>query len=427
MRLIDRPLPLELKIQLILDRLHHRFTGIFGVLRLARRPSESAAAASRSPRIIGIFEHLLAPDLERRCACPRGASADSCDCVAFASAMPQSGPTTRHSTPTEPAHLMVHGIASGIRAALGRCRRHARLSRRRRPHPPGRHPRHRDRSRTVLMKLLTRHLRPLSALLVADVFSSRSPIASLYLPTLNADIIDDGVAKGDTGYILRRPAASMLAVTPRAGRLRRSSRSTSARASRWAFGRDVRGRPVPPRRSSSRQREVGQFGAPSLITRNTNDVQQVQMLVLMTCTHDRSPRRSCAIGGIIMALREDVGAVVAAARRVPVLLVSVGLIIGADGAAVPRDAGAIDRSTGCCASRSPASAWSARSCASRDEARALRRRERRPHGDTALRVGKLHGADVPDRHARVQRVERRGALVRRVTASTDGAHARSAR
>ena len=107
-------------------------------------------------------------------------------------------------------------------------------------------------------------------------------LATLYLPTLNADIIDNGVVTGDTGYILHT-GALMLAVTLvqivcAIGAVYFGARTAMAL------------RPRPARRRSSAgcrrfsAREVGRFGAPSLITRTTNDVQQVQMLVLMTCT-----------------------------------------------------------------------------------------------------------------------------------------------
>ena len=138
-------------------------------------------------------------------------------------------------------------------------------------------------------------------------------IAALYLPSLNADIIDKGVAQGDTGYILRTGGDD-------AGR--HAACRSSARIAAVYFGAQDRDglRPRRARRGSSTgsptspAREVGQFGAPSLITRTTNDVQQVQMLVLMTCTMLVAAPITC-VGGVIMALREDVGLSLAARRR----------------------------------------------------------------------------------------------------------------
>ena len=133
--------------------------------------------------------------------------------------------------------------------------------------------------------------------------SARSP--SLYLPSLNADIIDNGVATGDTGYILRdrrrdaRGHAGADRLRDRRRLLRRPDRDGASAAT------SARGA-LPPGRRRSPRREVGQFGAPSLITRTTNDVQQVQMLVLMTCTMLVAAPIMC-VGGIFMALREDVG------------------------------------------------------------------------------------------------------------------------
>ena len=177
------------------------------------------------------------------------------------------------------------------------------------------------------------------------------------------------------------------------------------------FGRDVRAA-IFRRVGAFSAREVARFGAPSLITRNTNDVQQVQMLVLMTCTMLVAAPIMC-VGGIIMALREDVG-------LSWLMLVSVPVLVGRRSALIIRgwcrSSGSCrpgsTRSTGCCASRSPASGWSARSSASRT------RRDRFAGAnaeltDTALRAGRLHGVDLPDGHAGAERLQRRGALVRR--------------
>ncbi len=127
-------------------------------------------------------------------------------------------------------------------------------------------------------------------------------IANLYLPTLNADIINNGVITGDTAYILRTGAV-MLAVTLVFVLAAIVGVYYGARVA-MAFGRDVRGA-LFRRVESFSQAEVNRFGTPSLITRTTNDVQQVQMVVLMMLTVVVSAPMMM-IGGIIMALRLNV-------------------------------------------------------------------------------------------------------------------------
>ncbi|KRC58689.1 multidrug ABC transporter ATP-binding protein [Agromyces sp. Root81] len=176
----------------------------------------------------------------------------------------------------------------------------------------------------MLMKLLRRHLRPYWALLVGVVvFQLAQSIASLYLPTLNADIIDDGVAKGDTGFIISTGGV-MLAITLAQVACAIAAVYFGAKAA-MAFGRDLRVA-VFRKVADFSEQEVSRFGAPSLITRSTNDVQQVQMLVLMSCTILVSAP-ILAIGGVIMALREDLALSWIMVVAVPVLLISVGLII----------------------------------------------------------------------------------------------------
>ncbi len=147
--------------------------------------------------------------------------------------------------------------------------------------------------------------------------------ASLYLPTLNADIIDNGVVHGDTGYILRFGAlmvgVSVVQVVCNVGAVYYGARTASA------LGRDVRGA-VFDRVQSFSARELGHFGAPSLITRTTNDVQQVQTLVLMAFTLMVSAPIMC-VGGIVMALGQDVPLSGVLLAVVPVLGVSVSLIV----------------------------------------------------------------------------------------------------
>jgi ATP-binding cassette subfamily B protein len=176
----------------------------------------------------------------------------------------------------------------------------------------------------VLWKILVRYLRPYRRLLVGVVvFQLAQSIASLYLPTLNADIIDEGVAKGDTGYILGTGAV-MLLITIAQIACAITAVYFGAKAA-MALGRDLR-RAVFSRVGEFSEREVTRFGAPSLITRSTNDVQQVQMLVLMTSTLMVSAP-ILSIGGVIMAIRQDVQLSWLIAVSVPVLLVAVGLII----------------------------------------------------------------------------------------------------
>ena len=126
-------------------------------------------------------------------------------------------------------------------------------------------------------------------------------IGNLYLPDLNADIIDNGVVKGDTDYILR-VGALMLVVTAILGVASVAAVFIGARVA-MGFGRDVR-RAVFSTVETFSQVEVNHFGAPSLITRNTNDVQQVQTVVFMGLTVIVSAP-ILIVGGIIMAVRTD--------------------------------------------------------------------------------------------------------------------------
>lgn len=176
----------------------------------------------------------------------------------------------------------------------------------------------------MLWKLLVQYLRPHRRLLIAVVvFQLAQSIASLYLPTLNADIIDEGVAKGDTGYILGR-GSLMLLITLLQIACSVTAVYFGAKAA-MGLGRDLRGA-IFTRVGEFSEQEVTRFGAPSLITRSTNDVQQVQQLVLMSCTlMVAAPMLS--IGGVIMAVRQDAQLSWLIAVSVPVLLVAVGLIV----------------------------------------------------------------------------------------------------
>jgi ATP-binding cassette, subfamily B, multidrug efflux pump len=176
----------------------------------------------------------------------------------------------------------------------------------------------------MLGKLLVRFVKPYWPLLVAViVFQAAQSIANLWLPSLNADIIDQGVATGDIGYIVMI-GGIMLAVTLAQIICAIVAVYFGARLA-MAFGRDLRGAIFQQVGRFSEQ-EVSRFGAASLITRTTNDVQQVQMLVLIGCTMLVSTP-ILAVGGVIFAISEDPGLSWIMVVAVPVLLIAVGLII----------------------------------------------------------------------------------------------------
>jgi ATP-binding cassette, subfamily B, multidrug efflux pump len=176
----------------------------------------------------------------------------------------------------------------------------------------------------VLIRLLRTYLRPYRRPITYVVLLQLvQTLATLYLPTLNADIIDNGVITGDTGYILRIGGV-MLGVTVVQIVCAVGAVYFGARTA-MAVGRDIRAA-VFNRVQSFSAREVGQFGTPSLITRTTNDVQQVQMLALMTFTLMVSAPIMC-VGGILLALNQDVKLSSLLLVVVPVLAVSVTLII----------------------------------------------------------------------------------------------------
>jgi ATP-binding cassette, subfamily B, multidrug efflux pump len=176
----------------------------------------------------------------------------------------------------------------------------------------------------MLARLLRSYLRPYGrAVVVVVLLQLLQTMATLYLPTLNADIIDNGVVTGNTGYIVRIGGV-MLAVTLVQVVCAVIAVYFGAKVA-MALGRDLRAEIFGKVQSFS-AREVGQFGAPSLITRTTNDVQQVQMLALMTFTLMVVAPIMC-IGGIFMALRQDVPLSSLLLIIVPVLLAIVLLII----------------------------------------------------------------------------------------------------
>ncbi|AKU18317.1 ABC transporter ATP-binding protein [Luteipulveratus mongoliensis] len=148
-------------------------------------------------------------------------------------------------------------------------------------------------------------------------------IASLYLPSLNAAIIDKGLSRGDTDFIWHTGGTmlivSLVQVIASAGATYVGARTATG------FGRDSRAE-IFDKVAHFSGREVNMFGAPSLITRSTNDVQQVQMLVLMGCTIVVTAPIMMG-GGIVMALREDVGLSWLMVVAVPILAGAIGMIV----------------------------------------------------------------------------------------------------
>ncbi|WP_300385700.1 ABC transporter ATP-binding protein [uncultured Nocardioides sp.] len=176
----------------------------------------------------------------------------------------------------------------------------------------------------MLVPLLRQRLAPYRPWLVAVVaLQFVGVLAMLYLPSLNAAIIDDGVVPGDTALIWRLGgvmlAVSVVQIVCSVGAAWFGARTATA------FGRDLR-RDLFQRVGTFSTREVQEIGAPSLITRTTNDVQQVQMLVVMTCLIAVSSP-IMMVGGVLMALREDLGLGWILAVVVPALFLSVGFVI----------------------------------------------------------------------------------------------------
>ena len=176
----------------------------------------------------------------------------------------------------------------------------------------------------MLVRLLREHLRPYAGTAVAVVaLQIVQVVATLYLPSLNADIIDKGVAAGNTHEIWRLGgimlAVSLAQVVCAVGAVYLGARTA------MALGRDMRAR-LFDRVQAFSQQEMGSFGAPTLITRTTNDVQQVQMVVLMTFTI-MLMAPIMLVGGVIMALREDVALSGILLVVVPVLAIIVAFVV----------------------------------------------------------------------------------------------------
>ncbi len=175
-----------------------------------------------------------------------------------------------------------------------------------------------------LWQLLKSHLGPYRRLLtLVVVLQAVQTFAALTLPTINALLIDNGVLQGDNDYILTMGAV-MLGFT--------IVQIVFASAAVWyasqaamGFGRDIR-RDLFHTVTGYSAREVGQFGAPSLITRTTNDVQQIQMLVVMAVTMMITAPLNLVIG-IFFAVREDVGLSVIILFAIPAAVLSLGSIV----------------------------------------------------------------------------------------------------
>ena len=176
----------------------------------------------------------------------------------------------------------------------------------------------------MLIRIVKEYLRPYKRwLTIIVVLQLVGTIATLYLPSLNADIIDQGVVTGDTDYIIRVGAVmlgiSLLQIASTIVAVYFGAKTA------MGFGRDLRSK-IFRRVGEFSSREMAGFGAPSLITRNTNDVMQVQTLVFMSLTM-MLMAPIMMVGGIIMALREDVGLSWLVAVAVPVLGVAIGFIV----------------------------------------------------------------------------------------------------
>ncbi len=175
-----------------------------------------------------------------------------------------------------------------------------------------------------MIRLLATFLRPYwRALILVIALLLVQSLANLYLPELNADIINNGVAKGDTAYIVRTGGV-MLGATVLLGIASIVAVYWGAKTA-MAFGRDVRGAIFRSVETFS-QVEVNHFGPASLITRNTNDVQQVQMVVLMGLTV-MITAPIMMVGGLIMALRQDVPLTGLLFVIVPIMALIIGLLV----------------------------------------------------------------------------------------------------
>ena len=232
--------------------------------------------------------------------------------------------------------------------------------------------------------------------------------AALTLPTINARIIDDGVLPGDVGYIWTWGAVMLVftlvqvvfavAAVYYGGKVAMS------------FGRDLR-KNLFHQVTDFSAREVGTFGAPSLITRITNDVQQVQMLVVMACTMAIAAPITMVVG-VIMAVRQDVGLSIVLLVAMPVAAIVLGLIVSRMVPAFRLMQDRIDQINRVLREQITGIRVVRAFVREPQEARRFAERQRRPHRRVA--AGRpADVVDVPDRQPPHQRVERRGAVARR--------------
>ncbi|MFK7918459.1 MAG: ABC transporter ATP-binding protein [Ilumatobacter sp.] len=175
-----------------------------------------------------------------------------------------------------------------------------------------------------MWRVIRTHLGPYRRLLtIVVILQAIQTAAALMLPALNADIIDNGVLRGDNGYIWRTGgvmlAFSFLQIVFAVSAVRFGAQAA------MSFGRDLR-RDIFHQVNSYSAQEVGRFGAPSLITRITNDVQQVQMLVVLACTMMIAAPITMVFG-IIFAIREDIGLSVIMVVAIPILIGVLAMII----------------------------------------------------------------------------------------------------
>ena len=176
----------------------------------------------------------------------------------------------------------------------------------------------------MLVRLLRNYLRPYRGLLLILVgLQGVQALAGLYLPYLNADVIDKGVMRGDTAYIWRM-GGFMLAVTAVQLTFTVLAVYLGSKVA-MGFGRDVRDG-LFHRVTGFSAREMNRFGAPSLITRITNDVQQVQMLVVMACNLALAAPVT-VIGGVFLAIRQDGGLAWLLAVSMPVMILAMGAVV----------------------------------------------------------------------------------------------------
>ncbi|MGL5824470.1 MAG: ABC transporter ATP-binding protein [Nocardioides sp.] len=176
----------------------------------------------------------------------------------------------------------------------------------------------------MLIRLVRDYLKPYRGVLaMVVVLQFTATVAALYLPSLNATIIDQGVATGDTGYILSTGAVMLAVAFVQIG-CTIAAVWFSARMA-MSLGRDLRSA-IFHRVGTYSSREVQLFGAPSLITRQTNDVQQVQMLVLTACTM-LVAAPIMMVGGVVMAMREDLGLSWLLIVAIPALIGSASFVV----------------------------------------------------------------------------------------------------